>query len=58
MELNEKNLSELWDAWIGSKSMLVKGLKRPVNFLGSIAEHKKKFLEFAAEWIKDKEGDV
>lgn len=53
MELNEQNLSELWEAWIGSKDMLI-GLKRPVNFLGSIAKHKERFLNFATEWIKDK----
>ena len=40
-----KELSDLWDKWVGSSSMVV-GLKRPVNFLGSIAAYKKKFLDF------------
>ena len=52
MELTTENLEKLWDQWIGSKTMVI-NLKRPVNFLGSIDNYKKKFLDFAETFIEN-----
>ena len=52
MKLNKENLSNLWDRWIGSKSMLI-GLKPPVNFLGSQKKYKESFLSFVEEYIRN-----
>jgi hypothetical protein len=53
MTLSRDEILEVWDQWIGSPSMEI-GLKRPINFLGSIVEHKKKFMEVIDIYIEEK----
>lgn len=55
VEKKVEELEELWSFWIGSKMLIGKSLTRPVNFLGSVEEHKRLFLESAKEFYTNKE---
>ena len=52
-EMTTENVDHLWDFWIGSKMLVGKELKRPVNLLGSVKQHKKLFMEASEQWIKN-----